>query len=653
MSGSSTALRQCDAMATARGSSTSGSFVPRRLDLVISAVAAQLMEATALTVADVSERVLARLVEEFDVNAGFLRRDDYTNRTSILVAQWPPRPDVQTRDPLAVVDLTSIEPMFPLYATSKTPIVIGPAQMNRDYQCLVAHSPRATSPSVSVAPLISEEMTIGTLGLVKFGGRKWRREVISTLEVVAALLAQVQAHIAAEETLRSLAELDDLTGLRNRRALTTHLSGRLAAGQAGPVALLYIDLDRLKAINDSLGHTAGDRFIQVFAARLRDCAESGDMIARIGGDEFVFVPNRPMSIETAESLADHLRTRLADRVVMEGHAIARTVSIGVAVGVPGQHETTDLLRYADEAVLVAKRAGGNRVALSDTIAADTHFCNNVKRQLHRDLNNPALLVHYLPAVDLWTGGIVAVEALVRWRHPTRGLLLPDSLIGVAESMNFIRELGRWVLRSACAEFSRWRSAGIGQGATLCVNVSPRQLATPGFVRDVADTVKEFGINPGSLCLEVTERAVRHDFDSTRETLAELKGVGVQIAIDDFGTGGAVLSQLKSLPVDMLKIDGGFVRDLDADANDLAIVRAIIGLAEAFDLQLVAEGVETPAAALTLMRHGCHQAQGFLLSRPLPAGAMRSLLSTRRIAMPFLAESEVVGVAAGQQQTTAS
>src|SRR5271155_5443135 len=331
MSGSSTALRQCDAMAT----------VPRRLDLVISAVAAQLMEATAHTVADVSERVLARLVEEFDVDASFLRRIDYPNRASILVAQWPPPPDVQTRDPLAVVDLTSIKPMFPLCTTSKTPIVIGPDQMNRDYQRLLAQSSRTTSPSVTVAPLISEGMTIGTLSLVKFGGRKWRREVISTLEVVAALLAQVQAHIAAEETLRSLAELDDLTGLRNRRALTTHLSGRLAAGQPGPVALLYIDLDRLKAINDSLGHTAGDRFIQVFAARLRDCAESGDMIARIGGDEFVFVPNRPMSIETAESLADHLRTRLADRVGMVGHAIARTASIGVAVGVPGQHETTD------------------------------------------------------------------------------------------------------------------------------------------------------------------------------------------------------------------------------------------------------------------------------------------------------------------------
>jgi diguanylate cyclase len=646
MFGDSTALRQRDAMAPARRSATSGSFVPRRLDLVISAVAAQLMEATAHTAADVSEQVLARLVEEFDVDAGFLRRNDHKNRASIVVAEWPPRPDVQTPDPLAAADLTTAEPVFPLCGASKRPIVIGPDQMNRGYRHLLAHSRRVTSPSVAIAPLISEEMTIGTLGFVKFGGTKWRRELISTLEVVAALLAQLQARIAAEEKLRSLAEHDDLTGLRNRRALTTHLSGRLAAGQPGPVALLYIDLDRLKAINDSLGHTAGDRFIQIFAARLRESAESGDMIARLGGDEFVVVPNRAMSIETAESLANQFRTKLANRVVMGGHMIARTVSIGVAVGVPGHDESTDLLRRADEAVLVAKRAGGNQVVPSDTIAINTVFYNNIKRHLHRDFDNPALPLHYLPAVDLWTGAIVAVEALVRWRHPTRGLLPPDSFLGVPESMNFARDLGRWVLRSACAEFSRWQSAGVGQSAILCINVSARQLAARGFVRDVADTIKEFGINAGSLCLEITERAVGHDFESTRETLVELKEVGVQIAIDDFGTGYAVLSQLKSLPIDMLKIDGGVVRDLDANAKDLAIVRGIIGLAEAFDLQLVAEGVETPAAALTLMQHGCHRAQGFMLSRPLPSSAMGSLLSTRRIAMPFLADSGALGVAAG-------
>ena len=233
-----------------------------------------------------------------------------------------------------------------------------------------------------------------------------------------------------------------------------------------------------------------------------------------------------------------------------------------------------------------------------------------------------------------SGAILGAEALVRWRHPKRGLLLPDSFIGVAESTNLAEELGRWVMRDACAEFSRWRSHGVGRNATLRINVSPRQLVIPGFVRSVADTIDEFGINADSLCLEITESAVVRDIETTRRTLAGLKAVGVQIAIDDFGTGYAVLSHLKSLPVDTLKIDAGFVRDLGANPSDLAIVRAIIGLAEAFGLQLVAEGVETPAAALTLIEHGCHRAQGFLLSRPVAGEDMESLLSRRLLPMSF-------------------
>ena len=254
------------------------------------------------------------------------------------------------------------------------------------------------------------------------------------------------------------------------------------------------------------------------------------------------------------------------------------------------------------------------------------------------------MLHYLPEVDLRTGAIVAAEALVRWRHPTRGLLLPESFIGVAESINLADELGRWVLRNACADFSGWRSRGLGRDAALRVNVSPLQLASRGFVQTVAETIDEFGIDAGSLCLEITERAVVHDIESTRRTLAELKEVGVQIAIDDFGTGYAVLSHLKSLPVDTLKIDAGFVRDLGSNANDLAIIRAIIGLAEAFSLQLVAEGVETPSAAMTLVQHGCQRAQGFLFSRPIPSDAMESLLASRYLPMPFLADRDALAEA---------
>jgi EAL domain-containing protein (putative c-di-GMP-specific phosphodiesterase class I) len=224
------------------------------------------------------------------------------------------------------------------------------------------------------------------------------------------------------------------------------------------------------------------------------------------------------------------------------------------------------------------------------------------------------------------------------------LLLPGAFIGVVESSNLAVELGRWVMRSACADLSRWRSRGVGRNAALRIKVSPLQLAGRGFVQSVAQTIEEFGIDAGSLCLEITERALVHDLESTRRTLAELKEVGVQIAIADFGTGCAVLSHLKSLPVDALKIDAGFVRDLGSNANDLAIIRALIGLAEAFNLQLIAEGVETASAAKTLMQHGCHRAQGFLFSRPIPSRAMETLLSTGSMSLPFFANRDALAEA---------
>jgi len=614
--------------------------VPRSLDLVVTSVATKLMEVTRSTATQVSEKVLAELVEQFDVDASFLRHHDHDIRASVLVAEWPPRVDVPDPDPMAVVHFSSADPVLAQCEHGRKPVVIRSDQTSRSFYRWVVGAKQESLPSVAAAPLVSGELTTGVLGFVKFGARKWKQEEINTLEAVAALFAQLQARIAAEEKLRYLAEHDDLTGLYNRRALVAHLSERLAAGSPGPVALLYLDLDRLKSINDYLGHTAGDWFIRVFAQRIRVCAGSQSMIARLGGDEFVVIPDQPMSTGIAESFARRLGTMLRERLAIGGHMISRTVSIGLAVGVPGRDNSTDLLRRADEAVLTAKRGGGNQIAVStDDMSLKSAFRNDIELHLQGDINSEALLLHYLPEIDLWTGAIVAAEALVRWQHPIWGLLLPDSFIRVAESTKLAEELGRWVMRTACADFSRWRANGIGQSAILSINVSAVQLMTRGFVRSVADTIEEFGIDAGSVCLEITERAVVHDMETTRRTLAELKEVGVHIAIDDFGTGFVVLPHLKSLPVDIVKIDTAFVRDLGTNAGDLAIVRAVIGLADAFGLQLVAKGVETPAAALTLMQHGCHRAQGFLLSRPVAADAMESLLSGGRLRMPFLADRE--------------
>jgi EAL domain-containing protein (putative c-di-GMP-specific phosphodiesterase class I) len=235
-----------------------------------------------------------------------------------------------------------------------------------------------------------------------------------------------------------------------------------------------------------------------------------------------------------------------------------------------------------------------------------------------------------------TGEVLAAEALVRWEHPTRGLISPASFIAVAESINLAGELGRWVMRTACAEFAGWRAQGIGTSTVLRINVSPVQLVTDGFAESVAAIMSEFGLEPGSICLEITESVVVQDIETTSITLAGLKGAGVQLAIDDFGTGYSVLSHLKSLPVDVLKIDRSFVTDLGSNPDDLAIVRAIIALAEAFGLQLVAEGVESELAALTLLQHGCHRAQGFLLSPPLSGADLGALMTKGRVSAHFSA-----------------
>jgi EAL domain-containing protein (putative c-di-GMP-specific phosphodiesterase class I) len=252
-----------------------------------------------------------------------------------------------------------------------------------------------------------------------------------------------------------------------------------------------------------------------------------------------------------------------------------------------------------------------------------------------DSDSGALVLHYLPEFDMRTGQILATEALIRWRHPTRGLLMPDSFMGVVESINLAGKLGRLVMRSACAQFSYWRARGLGRDIVMRINVSPAQLVTDGFVAMVAATLDEFVLDARSVCLEITENVVVKDIDTTHKTLAGLKEVGVQVAIDDFGTGYSALTYLKSLPVDTLKIDKEFVRDLRTDSADLAILRQVVALADAFGLDVIAEGVETAAAARALLELGCYRAQGFLLSRPVDRLAMEKLLAQRFIPMDFL------------------
>jgi len=607
------------------------------LDELVTASAAKLMAATAANHVANSEWVIANVVSHLGVDFGFLRHNDHTIHATVLVALWPPRPFVPDPDPIGVVYFADADSTFAQAENLKEPDVLRPEPANADYQRNIEEGTGVPSSSIACVPLLSGDITTGTLGFVKVGDREWLPAELNALQAIAALFAQVQARIVAEERLHYLAEHDDLTGLLNRRALMAHLDGRLADGHPGPVAIVFLNLDRLKAVNDHLGHKAGDRFIEAFAQLLREAADASSVIARFGGDEFVIVPTVPMDAEAAEALAELLQKQVHKQVEVDGETITRTVSIGVAVGVPGSDNASDLLRRADQAVVSAKNVGGNAVAAFNPEMAEKYAIrNDIELHLEGTIesDNGALVLHYLPEFDMRTGEVLATEALIRWRHPTRGLLMPDSFMGVVESINLAGKLGRLVMRSACAQFSYWHNRGLGRDIVLRVNVSPAQLVTDGFVAMVAATLDEFVVDAATVCLEITENVVVKDIDTTHKTLAGLKEVGVQVAIDDFGTGYSALTYLKSLPVDSLKIDKEFVRELGPDSPDLAILRQVMALADAFGLDVIAEGVETVAAARALLDLGCYRAQGFLLSRPLDTAAMESLLARRFVQMDF-------------------
>ncbi len=595
------------------------------------------MAATAVDHAAICQRVVGDLVTHLGVDIGFLRRTDHAIRATILVADWPPRENVPDPDPIGVVYFAGADSVFALIETYTEPYILRPDPANSDYQRSIEEGTGAPQTSMAAVPLLSGELTTGTLGFVKLGDREWLPNELRALKAIAALFAQLLARVAAEEHTQYLVGHDEPTGLLNRRALLAHLDERLADGQPGPVAVLQIDVDRLKVINDHLGQNAGDLYIKAFAKLLRDAVDIPSTVARLGGDEFVIVPTAPIDVADAELFAQRVQFGVGQQVEIDREKVSRTVSIGVAIGEPGVDNTSVLLRRADQALLSAKGSGGRKVARFSPELSDKYAIrNDIELQMEGtiDSGSGALVLHYLPEFDMRTGEVLGAEALVRWQHPTRGLMMPDSFISVVESINLAGRLGRLVMRSAFEQFSIWRSRGVGEHAVIRVNVSPVQLVAEGTVDMVAATLEAFGLEANSVCLEITESVVVQDIDATHKTLAGLKDIGVQIAIDDFGTGYSALAYLKSLPVDTLKIDRGFVRELGTDEGDQAIVSSIMSLADAFKLEVVAEGVETAAAARMLLDFNCYRAQGFLLSRPLEADAMESLLAQRYVPLDF-------------------
>ncbi|GAC1649957.1 MAG: hypothetical protein NVS4B8_23870 [Herpetosiphon sp.] len=428
----------------------------------------------------------------------------------------------------------------------------------------------------------------------------------------------------AEEQLIQLAYADLLTGLPNRRLFMDHLVHALD----GPVppTVLFMDLDNFKVINDSLGHDVGDALLVEVAARLQPTRASGHMVARLGGDEFTILLCDSDGQQTAVALAKQLNTRFAAPFMLSDHELFVSTSIGIAVA-EARQQPTDVMRNADIALYYAKQSGKGTYQLFEQHMNERALERlTLEGELRGALTRAEFEVYYQPQVDLASGQITGFEALVRWQHPQRGMVVPATFIPLAEETGLIYQLGQWVLVEACSQARRWHDRYPERPPVMmCVNLSAREFAQAQLVEQVAQTLRTTGLDPHNLQLEITETTVMDDAVTTSTTLGALKQLGVQLAIDDFGTGYSSLSYLKRFPLDTLKIDKSFVDGLASDSEDMAIVRALIGLGDGLGLTVIAEGVETDAQARLLQQAGCRLGQGYFFARPQPAFAIDALL----------------------------
>jgi diguanylate cyclase len=456
----------------------------------------------------------------------------------------------------------------------------------------------------------------------------WRWAMIHGGFVLAASVA----HIVAWRTNENQLLRDPLTGLPSRVLFLNRLSGAVDRLQRRPgrqAAVLFLDLDRFKVINDSLGHPAGDQLILAVAERLQHSLRRQEMIARFGGDEFAVLCEDLRDEEDAVAVAERLLKSFGLPFHLAHGDVVSSASIGIALAVDAEQDAEDLIRDADAAMYRAKQAGGGRLMLFDDVTRQRALDRlHTEHALRQAIEREEFRVYFQPEVSVETGAIVGVEALVRWQHPDRGLLPPADFIALAEETGLIVPIGKWVLHEACGHARRWQLARAdAPPLTVRVNVSARQLAGDKLVGTVAAALAETGLDAANLCLEVTESVLIEDPESSTETLVALKALGVQIAVDDFGTGYSSLEHLRRFPIDSVKIDRSFVRGLPESSEDVAIVGAVIELGHALNLSVVAEGVETSDQLGNLQNAGCDTAQGFLFSRPEHPDVIDALVLT--------------------------
>ncbi len=447
---------------------------------------------------------------------------------------------------------------------------------------------------------------------------------------IAGSLTDVSDRKVIEHQLVHEATHDALTGLPNRahfRDLLGQALDRTRRRHDRPLAVLFVDLDRFKVINDSLGHHSGDQLLIATANRISSCLRDGDVVARLGGDEFALVIAAVHDRHDAGVVAARIQSAISASVLMEEHEVFTTASIGIALSLTGEDTPEEMLKRADLAMYQAKANGKARHEFFDEqVGAGQIAALHLEVDLRKAVESRQFVLHYQPIVSMTTRDVTGLEALVRWQHPERGLVLPGEFIRIAEETGLIVPLGDWVLREACRQASAWHAAGWPH-LRVTVNVSVVQLHHPGFVDQVRRAIIDSGLPTHALELEITESAAMSDVDQTLQALLALRLLGVSIAIDDFGNSYSALGYLKQLPINTLKIDRSFVTHIFEERNDSAIVSAIVAMAGVLNINVVAEGVENTDQYDILAGHHCGEVQGYLLSRPVPSEAITRLLTT--------------------------
>jgi diguanylate cyclase (GGDEF)-like protein len=566
------------------------------------------------------------------LDAGFKRMDADLARLALDPAEATDAGGIRTivnvyagavRDELALlargkdaaaerVDEERVDPAFALL--SKRLERLDRRVAGRSHQA-EAHAADATWAILSLAAVLMS-------GLLIFFYRSRRRELLA-----AARHRWLEREVDDRE---QEANTDALTGLANRRRLMTELRGQVdvARAQDCHTAVLLIDLDGFKEINDALGHGAGDTLLELIGPRVQPILRDHDLLARLGGDEFaLLVPaDRKLTTEAAASLAERVRAAIARPFSFEGLTLHVQASIGIAVFPAHGEDAEALLQHADVAMYVAKRARSGHVIYDPGADTNTRDRLALTGQLRNALDQEQLVVHYQPKADLRTGEVHSLEALVRWEHPERGLLPPAEFLPVAEQAGLMRELTLYVLDRSLAQCATWLGEGID--LSVAVNLSVANLVDDELPRDVSRLLAVHGVAPSHLQLEITENLIMADPARATEVITELAGLGVSMSLDDFGTGYSSLAYLKRLAVDEIKIDRSFVMGLTPDSEDAVIVRSTVELGRSLGLRVVAEGVETPSAWEQLEEYGCDQAQGYYLSRPMPAPEITAWLLDR-------------------------